>query len=125
MAKVTLAVPSDLPGGLEAKLNMHFGHCEIYTLIYLEDGVIKNVSTLPSIPHKEGSCITAVSHLAENGVTALLAGGMGMRPLMASQQAGIAVYRAADMFLVGDAVKAFMAGNLPEFTTDFTCKGHH
>ena len=89
MSTSTLAIPSALPGGLEAGMGMHFGHCDIYTIVQIEDGAIKSVGTLPNVPHQQGGCLAPVQHLASHGVTALLAGGMGMRPLMGFQQAGV------------------------------------
>ena len=82
MSTSTLAIPSALPGGLEAGMGMHFGHCDIYTIVQIEDGAIKSVGTLPNVPHQQGGCLAPVQHLASHGVTALLAGGMGMRPLL-------------------------------------------
>ena len=64
-----------------------------------------------------------VQHLASHGVTALLAGGMGMRPLMGFQQAGVSVYYAGNYPTVGLAVQAFLEGKLPAFSTEFTCGG--
>ena len=29
---------------------MHFGHCDIYTIVQIEDGAIKSVGTLPTCP---------------------------------------------------------------------------
>ena len=103
MSTSTLAIPSALPGGLEAGMGMHFGHCDIYTIVQIEDG--------------------PVQHLASHGVTALLAGGMGMRPLMGFQQAGVSVYYAGNYPTVGLAVQAFLDGKLPAFSTEFTCGG--
>ena len=124
-----LAVPSTLPGGLDAEMSMHFGHCDLYTLVTVEDGAITNVSTLPNPPHQEGGCMAPVQTLAANGVKTLLAGGMGARPLMGFQQAGIATYFAGGQTTVGGAVRAFLAGSLPAFSDDFTCRGsghcHH
>ena len=96
MSTSTLAIPSALPGGLEAGMGMHFGHCDIYTIVQIEDGAIKSVGTLPNVPHQQGGCLAPVQHLASHGVTALLAGGMGMRPLMGFQQAGVSVYYAGN-----------------------------
>ena len=58
---------------------------------------------------------------------ALLAGGMGMRPLMGFQQVGVNVLFAGQYPTVGAAVQAFLEGKLPPFTMDFTCGGggHH
>ena len=38
-----IAIPSCLPGGLDANMGMHFGHCDIYTLVDIEDGAVKEV----------------------------------------------------------------------------------
>ena len=81
-----LAVPSCMPGGLDAQMGMHFGHCDIYTIVEIEDNAIKAVGTLENVPHQQGGCMAPVQHLASHGVKALLAGGMGMRPLMGFQQ---------------------------------------
>ena len=35
MSTSTLAIPSALPGGLEAGMGMHFGHCDIYTIVQI------------------------------------------------------------------------------------------
>lgn len=113
MSTSTLAIPSALPGGLEAGMGMHFGHCDIYTIVQIEDGAIKSVGTLPNVPHQQGGCLAPVQHLASHGVTALLAGGMGMRPLMGFQQAGVSVYYAGNYPTVGLAVQAFLDGQAP------------
>lgn len=125
MSTSTLAIPSALPGGLEAGMGMHFGHCDIYTIVQIEDGAIKSVGTLPNVPHQQGGCLAPVQHLASHGVTALLAGGMGMRPLMGFQQAGVKVYFAGNQLTVGSAVNAFLAGQLQPFSMEFTCGGGH
>ena len=40
MDKKIIAIPSALPGGLDAGMGMHFGHCEIYTIAEVEDGKV-------------------------------------------------------------------------------------
>lgn len=125
MSSILLAVPSANPGGLEAGMGMHFGHCDLYTLVEVEDKAVKTVSTLPSIPHQQGGCLAPVQYLADHGVTAMLAGGMGMRPLLGFQQAGIQVFFAGNFPTVGGAVNAYLEGKLPPFSTEFTCQGGH
>ena len=66
-----------------------------------------------------------VQYLASHGVNALLAGGMGMRPLMGFNQMGISVYFAGNQPTVGMAVQAFCQGKLTEFTPEHTCGGGH
>ncbi|MBE6441536.1 MAG: dinitrogenase iron-molybdenum cofactor biosynthesis protein [Desulfovibrio desulfuricans] len=120
-----LAVPSANPGGLEAGMGMHFGHCEVFTLVEIEHGQVKNVTTLDNPPHAQGGCLAPVQLLADKGVKALLAGGMGFRPLMAFNQVGIHVFYAGQLPTVGEGVRAFLAGQLPEFSQEHTCRGGH
>ena len=118
-----VAFPSRAPGGLEAALEQHFGHCDLYTLVSLEEGEIKDVVILPNPPHQQGGCMAPVQHLAMNGVKVLVAGGMGMRPLMGFQQMGIQVYHGGTSATVGEAVQALVQGRLPMFSQEFTCGG--
>jgi predicted Fe-Mo cluster-binding NifX family protein len=118
-----IGIPSSQPGGLEAPFGAHFGHCDLYTLVEVENGEIREVRTLPSVPHQQGGCLAPVQYLADNGVTVLLAGGMGMRPLMGFNQMGIDVYYAGNAPSVGAAVEAFLACQLQKFTQEFTCGG--
>jgi predicted Fe-Mo cluster-binding NifX family protein len=125
MDSMTIAIPSELPGGLDAAIGQHFGHCDIYTIVEAQDGKITSVRTLENVPHQQGGCMAPVNHLAQNGVTALIAGGMGYRPLMGFQQVGIRVFHCAGAPSVGHAVQALLAGGLPAFSTEFTCGGGH
>ncbi len=125
MSLEVLAIPSANPGGLDAGMGMHFGHCDIYTIVNVKDGAIESVSTLPNVPHQQGGCLAPVQHLASHGVTKLLAGGMGMRPLMGFMQNGIEVFFSGNYPTVGLAVQAFLEGKLPAFSTEFTCGGGH
>jgi len=123
MDTVIIAIPSDLPGGLDAGLGQHFGHCDIYTIVEAKGREILAVRTLENVPHQQGGCMAPVNHLASNGVNVLIAGGMGMRPLMGFQQVGVQVYHGSGAPSVGHAVQAFLMGSLPAFSTEFTCGG--
>ncbi|MBW2622593.1 MAG: NifB/NifX family molybdenum-iron cluster-binding protein [Deltaproteobacteria bacterium] len=118
-----VAIPSTNPGGLDAPLGAHFGHCDLYTLVSVEDGRITNVQTLPNVPHEQGGCMAPVQHLAQNGTRVLIAGGMGMRPLMGFNQVGIEVYFGGEAQTVADAVEALINGQLPQFGQQHTCGG--
>jgi predicted Fe-Mo cluster-binding NifX family protein len=125
MDQARIAIPSQLPGGLEAALDAHFGHCGVYTVVDVRDGRIAQVATLPPLPHEQGGCLRAVHQLASHGITDLIAGGMGMRPLMGFAQAGIRVHRGAGAADVAGAVQALLQGELPAFTRESTCRGGH
>lgn len=125
---IWVAVPSDAPGGLDAAPSAHFGHCDAYTLARVENGRISQVDVNYNEGHEHGNCLQPVQELAQKGVTALLAGGMGMRPLQAMQAAGITVYHNAGQTTVRDALNAFADGKLLPFGADQLCKGgcgHH
>jgi predicted Fe-Mo cluster-binding NifX family protein len=118
-----IAIPSVYPGGLESEIGAHFGHCDLYTLVTLENGEVKDVRVVPNVPHEQGGCMAPVHYLHQHDVVGLIAGGMGMRPLMGFNQVGIEVYHGGDARTVGDAVQALMAGQLPRFGQEHTCGG--
>lgn len=123
MSHTIVAIPSAHPGGLEATLGAHFGHCDLYTLVSIAEGEVKEVRTLPNVPHQQGGCMAPVNHLAQHGVQVLIAGGMGMRPLMGFHQMGITVLYGGSAQTVGEAVEGLLNGSLPQFTSEFTCGG--
>lgn len=118
-----IAIPSISPGGLEAPVGAHFGHCDLYTLVTAENGSVSDVKVIPNVPHQQGGCMAPVQYLANNGVTQMIAGGMGLRPLMGFNQMGISVYFGGDAQTVGEAVQAMLAGKLSEFKQEQTCGG--
>jgi len=122
MSKV-IAIPSSQPGGLDAPLGAHFGHCDLYTLVTVNGDRIEDVKVIPNVPHQQGGCMAPVNYLAQQGVSELIAGGMGMRPLMGFNQAGIEVFFGGNAQTVGEAVNAALSGSLPRFGQEHTCGG--
>jgi predicted Fe-Mo cluster-binding NifX family protein len=118
-----IAIPSTAPGGMEAPLGAHFGHCDLYTMVSVEEKEIKSVEVIPNMPHQQGGCMAPVQYLADKGANMLIAGGMGLRPLMGFNQVGIEVYAGGEYQTVGDAVKALINGQLPQFSQEHTCGG--
>ncbi len=118
-----IAVPSEEPGGLEAAVSEHFGHCPAFTLVHVEDGAVGAVSVLPNAGHDQGGCMAPVRILKSHGVEILVAGGMGARPLAGFQQVGIGVHFKEQAATVGDAVELFLAGGCRSFGEAQTCGG--
>ena len=118
-----IAVPSEQPGGMDAPLGAHFGHCAMYTLVSVENNQVKDVQTIPTVPHQQGGCMAPVTYLAQQGVKKLIAGGMGLRPLMGFNQMGIEVYFGGESRTVGEAVAAILNDQLPQFSQQHTCGG--
>ncbi|MCK5696122.1 MAG: NifB/NifX family molybdenum-iron cluster-binding protein [Desulfobacula sp.] len=118
-----MAVPSNGQGGLDGTRAGHFGHCDVFTFIDVEDGEIKEVSVLQNQEHAQGGCMVPVNLLSDNRVTALIVGGIGMRPLMGFKQVDIDVYHDDQRTEIEPVVKDLIAGNLAEITNDQVCGG--
>ena len=61
MLSKTVAVPSMHPGGLDAARSGHFGHCDVFTLIHVENGEISDISVVQNPPHQQGGCQAPVN----------------------------------------------------------------
>ncbi len=118
-----IAIPSMAPGGLDAKRSGHFGHCDYFTLVDVEDGQIKDVTTIPNQDHVQGGCMVPVNLLAQHGVDALVVAGMGMRPLMGFQQVGIKVYYDGERPEIRPVIEDLIAGRLPMMGEEQVCGG--
>ena len=118
-----IAIPSMEKGGLEGVRSGHFGHCDVFTLVDVENGEIKEVSTLANQEHVQGGCMVPVNLLASNNVNALIVGGIGMRPLMGFRNAGIDVYYDAQRPEIKPVVEDLIAGALPIIGDDQVCGG--
>jgi len=69
--KRVFAIPT-----INGKLCMHFGHCEQFALITTEEKEITEVRCVVPPAHEPGS---HPKFLAEKGVHAIIAGGMGVK----------------------------------------------
>lgn len=127
-----IAIPTNSPGGLEAERSDHFGHCDIFTLVELDEKKeIKDVATIQNGDHEAGGCMVPVKILQDAGAESIIVGGMGARPMRGFTDAGITVYFAdrSNMKTVKDVVGGFQANRLPVMHADQVCKGsgncHH
>jgi predicted Fe-Mo cluster-binding NifX family protein len=118
-----IAIPSMEKGGLDGQRSGHFGHCDVFTLVDVEEGKIKEITTVSNQSHVQGGCMVPVNLLTENKVNALIVGGIGMRPLMGFRQAGIDVYHDAERPEIRPVVEDLIAGKLPMISDDQVCGG--
>jgi predicted Fe-Mo cluster-binding NifX family protein len=118
-----IAVPSMEVGGLDGQRAGHFGHCDVFTLVDIEGGEIKEVTTIANQGHVQGGCMVPVNLLAGHKVDALIVGGIGMRPLMGFRQVGIDVYYDATRPDIRPVVEDLIAGKLPRMTDNQVCGG--
>lgn len=123
MARVRIAVPSVGEGGIDGRRAGHFGHCDVFTLIDMENGEIVETSTLENVSHVQGGCMVPVNLLASNDVNALIVGGIGMRPLMGFRQVGIDVYHEGERQEIRPVVEDMIAGKIPLISENQVCGG--
>ena len=125
---ILVAVPSDAPAGLDARPSAHFGHCDAYTVVRIQDGQLLDTTIEYNEGHEQGGCIVPVQSLASKGVRVLIAGGMGMGLLNAMHRMGMQVFYASGFSTVKDVLQAYVEGRLQEFGSGNLCRGgcgHH
>ena len=76
----------------DGKLTAHFGHCQEFALIDVEDKQIKNKEILVPPPHEPGVLPKWLSDLEAN---VIIAGGIGYRAISLFNERGIKVITGA------------------------------
>lgn len=102
--KRTIAIPT-----LDGKSCAHFGHCEAFAFVSVEDGVPGEVRFETPPPHTPGS---HPRFLIEKGVDVVIAGGMGGRAQQMLRAGGIEVVVGAPSADPNQLVRHFLAENL-------------
>lgn len=118
-----IAIPTQEPGGLQASPDAHFGHCYAFTMVDTDGESISNVEVVVNQGHEQGGCLAPVMQLKQAGAEALIAGGMGPRPLQGFQEQGIAVYFNEGAATVADAVDLVNKGQARIFGPAQVCGG--
>jgi predicted Fe-Mo cluster-binding NifX family protein len=116
-----VAVPSVEKGGINGVRSGHFGHCDVFTLIDVEEGKIKNISIIKNETHAQGGCMVPVNLLEKHKVNALIVGGIGMRPLMGFRHAGIDVYYEPQESKIKPLVEDLIEGRLNLIRNNQVC----
>lgn len=106
----------------EGKLTAHFGHCQEFVLIDVEENEIKNKELLVPPPHEPG---VLPRWLHELGTKVVIAGGMGHRAIDLFNQAGIAVVTGAPSQEPETLVKSYLNNTLVSGNNLCAGGGHH
>ena len=100
-----IAVPVDGNGVLDA----HFGHCQFFSIMNVEhDKVLTSAKILPP-PHEPG---LLPRWLAGQGVTDIIAGGMGQKAIELFKQNSINVFVGAPAINDMELVEKFLSKEL-------------
>jgi len=93
----------------EGKLTAHFGHCQEFAIVEVEDNEIKNKETLVPPPHEPG---VLPRWLHDLGTDVIIAGGMGARALDLFAQNGIKVLTGAPSLTPEEIIKQYLNNTL-------------
>jgi len=99
-----IAIP--LENGL---LCAHFGHCQTFAIVNVEDGVIKEVNEVVPPEHVPG---LYPKWIAQFGVTDVIAGGMGQQAVMLFNQQKINAFVGAPVKSAAELVADFLENRL-------------
>ena len=90
------------------RVSQHFGHCEGFELVSIEEGKAVGSETVPNPGHRPGFLPV---FLAQKGVKVIIAGGMGGSAQDLFAQNGIEVYTGVQGN-ISNIVASYLAGTL-------------
>ena len=93
----------------EGKLTAHFGHCQEFAVVEVEDNEIKNKETHVPPPHEPG---VLPRWLHDLGTDVIIAGGMGARALDLFAQNDIKVIVGAPALTPEELIKQYLDDTL-------------
>jgi predicted Fe-Mo cluster-binding NifX family protein len=99
-----IAIP--LEGGL---LCAHFGHCQQFAIVSVDNNTITSVSEITPPEHQPG---LYPKWIASHGVTDVIAGGMGQQAINLFNQQNINVFVGAPVKGAKGLVEDFLSNNL-------------
>lgn len=99
-----IAIPTE-----NGKLCAHFGHCQQFAIIHVEEGQPVHESYVTPPPHEPG---LLPSWLGQMGVTNIIAGGMGQKAIQLFKQQNIEVTLGAQEKSPGNLVQDWLANSL-------------
>ena len=100
-----IAVPVDANGILDA----HFGHCKFFAVLDVIGSNIVSEAKLTPPPHEPG---VLPRWIAEQGVTDVLAGGMGQKAIQIFNYNNVNVFVGAPQLNAKDLVAGFIDGSI-------------
>ncbi len=111
------------------KLCSHFGNCESFTFVEVDQKANNIISIESRIPEEGISCQSA-SWISEQGANIVLVGGMGMRPTNIFNQNGVKVVAGCPELPIRELVEKYLANELSLGENSCSgghhdCHGHH
>lgn len=101
------AIPTKGKGGLEDVVSEVFGRANTFTVVDMEDGVIKNVKVLknPAVSYQHGAGPIVVKMLIDSGVNMVLSGELGPGASALLEQHNITMIAVKPGITVSEAIR--------------------
>lgn len=106
-----IAIPVNENGILDA----HFGHCKFFALLDIKNGIITTEEKVVPPPHEPG---VLPKWLAGQGVTDVIAGGMGARAIQIFNYNNVNVFVGAPQLSAEILAQGFIEKSI-EFTANY------
>jgi len=120
-----IAIPSMSDSGLESDVCAHYGSCEYFTVVDVQDKVIADIKAINNLsPDGQHNCAAPSIILKSHNVDIVLVSGIGGMPLISLVEKKIKVFAGA-MGKVSDAIQDYNSGLLKELSTNGTCNCSH
>lgn len=120
--RTKIAIPCTGEANLQSQVSPHFGRCDSYAIVTVEDGQIKAIESVWSRAQSE--CAGSAKTLVENGVRLMLVGAMGMRPYLFLKELGIEVRRGITG-TVAEAIESYLKGQTSPMAQEDLCGCHN
>lgn len=95
----------------EGKLCGHFGHCDSFTFAEINPETKEILSIEEKVPEESISCQSA-AWISEQGVSKVLAGGIGGRPMMMFAQNGVEVVAGCPELPIREVLEKYLENTL-------------
>ena len=115
-----IAITIDDYNGLDSTVSGHFGHCTSFIIATISEGEIIEMVNVANPAHS--SCDEPVNRLVGCGVNILITMGIGMRPYMATREAGLTVIQSNGGTVQG-AINDYINGQSELMNQEGICRG--
>jgi predicted Fe-Mo cluster-binding NifX family protein len=119
MERTKIAIPCVGRANLQARVSHHFGCCDSYAIVTVEEAEIKSVESIRNGKHSR--CTESVRALVQRAVGLTLVGTMGVGGWEAARKLGIEV-RCGITGTVAEAVESYLKGETLPMGEDTLCR---
>ncbi len=103
-----IAIPSDVPGGLDAEISEQFENCTAFTLVSVEENLSQTVEILEIRNDDQRDVLALVSRLKEHGIEVLIADRISRQSLLGFRELGVITFFKESAGTVKEAIELFV-----------------